>query len=239
MAAGSKIAGLDLQSGMRQATAVLNASKGGAFFRMRKFPGAPVVAEDTFAGVDGSSLTGRRPTFSDRGALWQQITPNGTAPVTNTVTIQGGQAAIGTSANGAAVDCALTDVDMQCDLVMGTGTRCGFIVRGVNNGNMIVVRVRDVESLIEITDWTGGVVSTIGTSQALTSTPGQTYTFRIRAEGTRVTVWRDGVRVVDEANVTAHQTGTRCGFTSFGSSLDERYDNFRVGPISSGTPVPP
>lgn len=205
---------------------------------MAMFLWRPVVSpeweiRDTFTDANGTLLSNHTPEASPGGVNWTNVTPDLGPPVAGTTTIQGNQAAISADAEGVLIDSGQSDVDITIDITFGAGSRCGVVVRGAGVGEMLVFRMRQPESLIELTDWAGGTPTIIGTSQPFTFVNGQTYAIRVQASIQTITAWIDGVQVVQETGVALHQTSTGQGFVSFGSSLDERYDNFFAGAIRS------
>ena len=229
MGLGTKTApgmGLDLR-----ASSIIQGRAGEFHYRPRQL----AVLKDSFSSANGTLLSAHTPEVTPGGA-WINTVPDTGTPVASTTTVQNGQAAISVAAEGVYIDTGLSDFDLQCNITFGTGTRCGLILRGQSNGNMLTLRFRMPESLIELISSTAGVIAVVGTAQALTYVAGQTYHFRVRADGQTISVYRDGVQVLLETAVTNFQTQTRQGFTSFGSTLDERYDRFIVLPITSSTP---
>jgi len=110
---------------------------------------------------------------------------------------------------------------------MGTGTRCGLVIRAPSLGNGVIARIRQPETALELISASGGSLTGIADDLTVTFTQGQTYKLALEAIGSTVKLFLDGVEFFSET-VTAHATATRHGFTSFGSSLDERYKNFLV-----------
>lgn len=181
------------------------------------------LVKDTFTDADDTAINAHTP---EVGGPWVLATVDGTAPVAGKVVVSGNQLAFKAGGEGAVIDTSETDTVIGVDYTPGAGSRDGVIGRLASNGNLVAMRIRVPESVIELVHFTGGAV-TSAASVAFTYEAGKTYRLTLRISGNVYTGYIDGVEVVS-ATITQHATGTSQGLTSFGTDYVERFDNLIV-----------
>lgn len=186
----------------------------------------PFDIYDTFTAPDNTSINLHT---ADTGESWVLTVPDVGTPLADQVKIVGGELSFLAGAEGAVLDAGTPEVDIRCKYKGGIGSRSGVLMRSVSNGNTLSFRLRQADGAIDLLSWTAGV-STSQATALFTFTAGQYYNLRVTCEGNVVTAYIDDVQVL-QATITAHNTGTRHGFTSYGSDFLDRYDDLGINKL--------
>lgn len=190
---------------------------------------AVTVVSDTFTGTDGSLLSLHVPDVGQTKGGWA-VTGSAPAPTLAQGVVQ---VVAGAGQALATVDAGIADIDMSVDVRVGTAPLAGLAFRLMDANNHLLLVVNG--DTLQFYRVQGGARELLASQALGTTGPGSTHRLGVRATGSTLQGWWDGVLTV-KATDTFQLKATRHGLAwNPASDATTTFDNFtlRTGPASS------
>lgn len=176
------------------------------------------VAHDTFTDSSGVALGSHT---SDSGSLaW--VAQSGTW------TIDTNKAKCSASGGIIVAQTGISDVYVSCLVTPNNGGTCGLSIRNTDIDNNWLIGLEPGFSGLVIYERTAGVL-TLRASTAAVLSNGTEYRMTVRAIGTSITMFVDGVSGSVSYTSASHRTATKHGLRCGTAPTTDRWDNFAVG----------
>jgi hypothetical protein len=181
------------------------------------------LVSDTFTGANGTLLPSHAPDVNQTGHAW---TMTGATP---TPTLVGGRATV-TAGSGhlqATIDSGVSDIQMATDYVVGAGPGLGALAFRLSDAANFLLLETNGNNLQFYRQQAGAWVLVASKPLAAVAA-GSTHRLEVRAVGSSVQGWWDGVQVM-QVTETFQQTATRHGL-DWNSAYDTTtaFDNFTL-----------
>jgi glucose/arabinose dehydrogenase len=195
-------------------------------------PPVGLLVQDTFAGTLGTALPAHLPDVNLTGNLW---TLNGGTPIPTLMTNGVGVTA-GSGHLQATIDSGVADIVMGIDYRVGMGPGMGALVFRLTDADNFLLLETYLNALHLYRRQAGMWVFMASEPLPATLVPGSTHRLEVRALGSAIEGWWDGVRLLQTTDML-QQSATRHGL-DWNSAFDAMsiYADFQLSVNGSITP---
>lgn len=178
-----------------------------------------IVARDSFTRADSATVLGN----ADTGQTWEIL--GGTWGITGNKAYE----STVTAADRYAVIPSVSNGSVAADVVWKTGGKIGLVCRAANNTNFIFGYING-GAQVSLSKVVTSTFTGLGNA-AFTPVDGTTYKMEMRYEGTAISLYVNGVKMIGPVTVPELTANTKSGIFKNAAVNTQTFDNFVVTAI--------